>query len=446
MRALFLSLILGLTALSHSAAAQPEWHVGTARTDITPGEPIWLGGYAARDHVSAGVLQPLWAKALVFEDPAGARAVIVAVDLIGIDRGFADAVCGRIFQQTGIPRERVVINCSHTHSGPVIAGVTPLVYDLDAEQQAAVDGYTEDLADELVALVGTAVADLRPAQLAFGEGQATFGANRRAMRVQVAEGDPKPPAPVDHGVPVLAVRDENGSLQAVLFGYACHSTTLGIYEINGDYPGFAQAALEAAHPGVTALFMAGCGADVNPHPRSEVALAQKHGRSLAAAVDEVLAGDLRPVRGPLKVGFERVDLKLVDPPSKEQLEERLQDKNKYQQRLAQHLLDELAAGRALPTSYPCPVQTLRFGDDLLMVALAGEACVDYALRLRRELPSRPIWIASYCNEIFAYVPTERVLSEGGYEGGDAMVYFGIHGPFRPGLEQQIIDAAKRLAE
>ena len=446
MRTLCLSLILGLTITSHTTADQPEWRVGTARTNITPSGPIWMGGYAARNHPSEGVLQPIWAKALLFEDQAGSRAAIITLDLIGIDRGLADAVCQRVFQKTGIPRPQIVLNCSHTHSGPVVAGVTPLVYDLDVQQQAAVDDYAKTLADKLVFLVEAAVKDLRPARLAFGEGQATFGANRRAMRVKAPEGAPKPPAPVDHGVPVLAVRDEKDALRAVLFGYACHSTTLGIYEINGDYPGFAQAALETGHSGVTALFMAGCGADVNPNPRSEVALAQQHGRSLAAAVNAVLGGSLRPLRGPLAVGFERVDLKLVDPPRKEQIEHLLQDKNKYQQRLAKHLLGELAAGRALRTSYPCPVQVLRFGNDLVMVALAGEVCVDYALRLRRELAGRPIWVASYCNEIFAYVPTERVLSEGGYEGGAAMVYFGLHGPFQPGLEQQIIEAVKRLAK
>lgn len=445
MRTLCLSLIVGLTWAAQSAAADPpQWRVGAARAEITPSGPIWMGGYASRNHPSEGVLQPLWAKALVFEDRNGSRAAIVTMDLIGIDDRLSDSVCQRVFQQTGIPRERIVLNVSHTHSGPVVAGVTPLVYDLTAQQQAAVDAYTKSLSDKLVLALESAVKDLRPARLAFGEGKATFGANRRALRLKLSPDSPN--APVDHGVPVLVVRDENDAVRAVLFGYACHSTTLGIYEINGDYPGFAQAALETTHPGATALFMAGCGADVNPNPRSEVALARQHGQSLAAAVDEVLGGSMRPLGGPLTAGFERVDLRLADPPAREQLEKLLQDKNKYQQRLARHLLDELDAGRALPTSYPCPVQVIRFGQDLLMVALAGEVCVDYALRLRRELAGRPIWVASYCNDIFAYVPSERVLQEGGYEGGEAMVYFGMHGPFQPGLEQQIIGAAKRLAE
>jgi len=445
MRAFCLSLILGFALVLPLAAADPpEWRAGTEHVDITPSGPIWLGGYAARDHPSEGVLHPIGAKALVFEDRDGTRVAIITMDLIGIGRGLSDDVCQRIFQRTGIPRERIVLNVSHTHSGPVVAGVTPLVYDLTPEQQAAVDDYAKALADKLVTLAETAIKDLRPARLAFGEGKATFGANRRATRLKVPPDSPK--APVDHGVPVLAVRDETDSLQAVLFGYACHSTTLSVYEVNGDYPGFALTALETAHPGATALFMAGCGADVNPDPRREVALAKQYGQALATAVDEVLGGSMRPVHGPLSVGFERIDLKLVDAPTQQQIEQLLQDKNKYQQRLARHLLDELAAGRTLPTSYPCPVQVIRFGNDLVMAALAGEPCVDYALRLRRELADRPIWIAGYCNDIFAYIPSERVLQEGGYEGGEAMVYFGLHGPFQPGLEQQIIDAVKRLAK
>ena len=448
--------------VAQPATAETPWRAGTSRREITPHGPIWMGGYASRNHPSEGVLQPLWAKALVLEDGQRSRAVLVTLDLIGIDRRLADAVGERVFQKTGIPRERILLNCSHTHSGPVVAGVTPLVYNLNPQQKATVEDYAKKLRDDLVLLVVAAVNDLRPATLAFGEGRATFGANRRVPRAKpsaakgpqagakassVTSAPPAParPAPVDHGVPVLLVRDDRGSLRAVLFGYACHNTTLAIYQINGDYAGFAQAALESRHPGTTALFTIGCGADVNPQPRSEVRLAQQHGDSLATAVDEVLRGSVQPVRGPLKVAFERVDLKLVDPPGKEQLERLLQDKNVYQQRLAKELLGQLAAGRALPTSYPCPVQVVRFGDDLLLVALSGEPCVDYALRLRREFVGRRIWIAGFSNEVFAYVPSERVLQEGGYEGGAAMVYFGIHGPFQPGLEQQIIDTVKRLA-
>lgn len=445
MRYVFLLVIVGLTCVSSATAEQTEWRAGIARREITPREPIWMGGYASRNHPSEGVLQPLWAKTLVLEVRGGSRVAIVTMDLIGIDRRMSEAVCQRAFQSTGIPRERIVLNCSHTHSGPVVAGVTPLVYDLNEQQQAAVAAYAKSLEDGLVAVIEAAAQDLRPAALALGEGQCGFAINRRAQRVKPQPGTDPPPAPVDHGVPVLGVRGEDDALRAVLFGYACHNTTLGIYEINGDYAGFAQAAWEERHPGAAALFMIGCGADCNPDPRSQVELARQHGQSLAASVDEVLRGPLQPLRGPLKASLEQVDLKLVDPPGKAELERLLQDKNVYQQRLAKSLLAQLAAGRPLPASCACPVQVIRFGDDLLLAALGGEACVDYALRLRREFAGRRIWIASYCNDVFAYVPSERVLQEGGYEGGTAMMYFGLHGPFQPGLEQRLIDSVKRLA-
>lgn len=444
MRHLVLVLIVGLTWVSSGEAAETPWRVGIARREITPAGSIWMGGYASRNHPSEGVLQPLWAKALVLEDNAGGRGAIVTMDLIGIDRRLSEAVCRRVLPKTGIPRERILLNCSHTHSGPVVAGVTPLVYDLDTQQKAAVAAYAKTLEDRLVAVIEAAAADLRPSSLGFAEGQCGFASNRRAQRVAPKAGI-KPPAPVDHGVPLIAVRGTDQSLRAVLFGYACHNTTLAIYEINGDYAGFAQAALEQRYPGATALFMIGCGADCNPHPRGKVELAKEHGQSLAAAVERALGGSLQPLRGTLKAGFEQVDLKLVDPPAKDAIQRLAQDKNVYKQRLARFLLEELAAGRPLQTSCSCPVQLLRLGDDLLLVALGGEPCVDFALRLRREFAGRRIWIAGYSNDVLAYIPSERVLQEGGYEGGEAMVYFGVHGPFQPGLEQRLIDSVKRLA-
>ncbi len=447
MSATWLAWIVTL-AVALPTGTEPQWRVGTSRREITPPGPIWMGGYASRNHPSDGVLQPLWAKALVLADREGSKAVLVSLDLIGIDRRLSATVGARVFQKTGIPPERIVLNCSHTHSGPVVAGVTPLVYDLDAPQQAAVDAYAKTLEDGLVTLIVAAVNDLRPATLAFGEGQATFGANRRALRAKASAKTPDAPtrpAPVDHAVPVLVARDPAGKLRAVLFGYACHNTTLGIYQINGDYAGFAQAALESRHPGAAAMFVSGCGADVNPQPRRTVELAQQHGNALAAAVDEVLGRSMQTLSGPADAS-ERGDLLVVRTAGKSGLERLLLNKSVYQQRLGKYLLGELAAGRHLPTSCPCPVQVIRFGDDLLMVVLGGEVCVDYALRLRREFAGRRIWVASYSNDVFAYVPSERVLREGGYEGGEAMVYFGLHGPFQPGLEQRLIDAAKRLAE
>ena len=279
---------------------------------------------------------------------------------------------------------------------------------------------------------------MRPADLAYGTGQATFATNRRQRH--------NPNGPVDHEVPVLRVSNVHGELLAVVFGYACHNTTLSIDEYNGDYAGFAQIAFEKAHPGVTGIFMAGCGGDANPASRGEVALAEEHGDSLAAAVGQVLDGDLHALDGQLNVRFDRLDLAFVDPPTKLELESRRGRGNVYDQRLTEILLQRIEKGETTPSSYAFPVHVVRFGDSLSLIALGGETVVDYALRLRTELKGTRVWVAGYCNEVFAYVPSERVLAEGGYEGGGAMKYFAIHGPFRPGLEDRIVRRVHQLVK
>src|SRR5512143_3394137 len=113
MRYMYLMLIVGLTWGSWGVAEEAPWRVGIARREITPRGAIWMGGYASRNRPSEGVLQPLWAKALVLEDRDGSRAAIVTMDLIGIDRRMSAAVCQRAFQKAGLPRQRIVLNCSH---------------------------------------------------------------------------------------------------------------------------------------------------------------------------------------------------------------------------------------------------------------------------------------------------------------------------------------------
>lgn len=437
---------IGLLLLISSGTAAASWRAGVARVDITPQEPTWMAGFAARNHAAEGTLHALWAKALVLEDEQGGRVAIVTTDLIGMTREIADVVAERLAASTGLTREQVVFNSSHTHSGPVLADCAPIAYELDADQTAAINRYGRALVDKLAGVVKEAHAAMQPVELEFGEGKATFAKNRRPVRNGQDGIAPNAAGPVDHVVPVLRVCGEQGRPLAILFGYACHATTLvsNSYQYSGDYPGFAQLALEERYPGAIAMFMIGCGADSNPNPRGTVELAQQHGKALASAVEETLSGQLVPVREPLAVRLERVELPFIEAPSKAELEKRRGEGNVYQQRLTEVLLKRIEEHGTLASTYPCPVQVVRFGHDMALVALSGETVVDYALRLRRELPHERLWIAGYCNEVFAYVPSERVLAEGGYEGGGAMVYFGWHGPFQSGLEDRIVAKVKQL--
>ena len=411
-----------------SAAA--EYKAGVARVIITPEKPMYLSGYANRTHASEGKVHDLWAKALAIEDRKGGRVVILSTDLVGLPRGITDVVGARLVKEYGLDRARLVINSSHTHTGPLIRGNLSLMFDLNAEQQKRVDEYSSQLIEKLVAVAAAALNDLAPANLWFGNGIAKFAMNRRQKL--------NPAGPSDYDVPVLKITAPGGKLRAVLFGYACHNTTLTgeFYQFSGDYAGFAQIALEQAHPGATALFMMLCGADQNPNPRSTLAYAQQHGAELAAEVGRVLDSRAQPVRGAILAAFQSVDLAFAIH-TRETFEARLQETNVFRVRHAKAMLATYDQGRPI-RRYSYPVQAIAFGKDLTLVALGGEVVVDYALRIKKEYGSKGIIVAGYSNDVMSYIPSLRVLKEGGYEAADAMIYYGLPGPYNDEVEDRIM--------
>jgi len=436
----------GMLWIAGAVAAEPPpgWKAGAACVAITPGEPTWMAGYASRNKPSEGKFQDLFAKALALEDAEGSRLVIVTLDLIGVPRALRDAVEKQVCQKHGLRPEGLLINASHTHSGPVVRSGKSF-YNLSPEQQQRVDKYAAGLQEKLVTLVGQAISDLAPARLGYCHARAGFAMNRRLPTKNGYQNSPNPDGPVDHDVPVLRVERPDGKLRAVLFGYACHNTTLGLYQFCGDYAGFAQQYFEQSHPGTTALFMIGCGGDQNPYPRSTLALAEQHGRTLATAVEAALLPQPRPVRGPLRMAVAEVPLEFDAIPTRDDLLRAQQKTNPYEKRHASLLLEELEKNGRLRTSYPYPVQVIRFGDDLLMAALAGEVVVDYSLRLKRELAGPAVWVAGYSNDVFAYIPSVRVLKEGGYEAADAVTYSSLPSRFAPSIENRIISKVRELA-
>src|SRR5262249_6260070 len=138
-----------------------------------------------------------------------------------------------------------------------------------------------------------------------------------------------------------------------------------------------------------------------------------------------------------------LSLPLASPPTKEEFESRAQRPNAAGYH-AKVQLERLARGEKLQAIVDFRIQTWTFGDSLGIVFLPGEVVVDYSKRLKRELDCGRLWINAYSNDVPCYIPSERILKEGRYEGADAMIYYDKPGPFAPGLEQPIVDAVKML--
>jgi neutral ceramidase len=450
------SLFAALLLLPHppAPAASPEpapaaypWKAGAAAVKITPDKPMWMAGFASRTKPSEGVELDLFAKALALEDAGGKRLAFVTMDLIGIPQKLRKVVEDACAGKYQLAPENLVLNASHTHSGPEFRVETSLyleIMDHDTSENAT---YGDKLARQLVSLVGEALQKLAPARVQYTHARCGFAMNRRLpTRLGSYNNSPFPDGPVDHDVPVLEVSSPDGKeLRAVMFGYACHNTTLALQTFNGDYAGYAQRDLENAHPRAVALFMNGCSGDQNPYPRGTLELAQTHGKTLATAVDAALSVvQKRPVEGPIKAAFERIDLAFGKPPTKQDLEAERTSSNKWAAAHAKRQLAILEKEGHLEQSYPYPVQVIHLGSDIAMVTLGGEVVIDYALRIKRELGRPVVWMAGYSNDVMGYIPSLRVLKEGGYEGGGAMLYTAHPGPWGDKVEETIMGAVMRL--
>lgn len=464
-RALALAPVL---LASFLAAAEPyPWKAAAASADITPSESVWLAGYAGRSEPSEGVRLPIFAKALALEDADGGRFVFLAFDLIGIPRAFRDEIETLAKERHGLAPEQLLLNASHTHSGPLLTTWRPPGEDRDLAPYLAIPNeqqelrvrqireYRAFLAQTVDRLLGESLASLAPAELSWSSARCGFAMNRRKPDGGGGfRNFPHPDGPVDQEVPVLIVRGRGGErqLQALLFGYACHATTLSANEINGDWPGYAQAYLEGNHPGATALFLNGASGDQNPYPRRLLAYAERHGRALATAVEAALETEARPLAGPLRAALQWVEIPYQAPPSRAELEERAAASDAYSAGHAKLLMQLLDGGGGLPKSYPVPVQVLRVGGDLVLAAIGGEVVVDYALRIKSELgdgeDKAAVWFAGYSNDVMTYIPSRRVLEEGGYEGGGSMRYGRsiLHpAPWDPSIEERLVGAVREMA-
>ena len=420
------------------------WKAGVATTVITPKEPMWLSGYAARRKPAEGKLHDLWAKALYIEDVQGRKILLVTMDLCEISRDISHRIKERLRSETGLKKEQIVLNCSHTHSGPVLkSDGMYIVYPLDDKQTTLIDNYTEWLVNRMVQVGKEASQRLEPVRIFSQNGIVRFQVNRRNNTESKLTNLTPLQGPNDYSVPVLKVEDNKGNIKAVVFGYACHPTVLNGYEWCGDYPGFAQIELEKCYPGATALFFQGAGADQNPLPRRSIPLAKQYGKELAAAVERVISEPMRELQPQLAVAYSEISLEMESVPTEKELEKYVQELGGYEKKWAEYMLGKLQKGEKLISSYPYPVQVWQLGEQTI-VSLGGELLVSYAHQLK-ELLGEDIFVMGYCNDVMAYIPSDEELGKGGYEIIASQRAAALPAPWKTGLEKAVLDKVVTLA-
>lgn len=444
-------IVIGLIMLSvHPCLAQNTgraggtMEAGIARTDITPEGPIRLAGYGARaKSESDGVIHRLYAKALAFGSDDQGPSILITVDLLGIPGHITTKLAEQLSEKIGIDPANLVICASHTHGAPEVGNALNILQYrgksfsdslLALDHMVHISQYVHQLSQKLEDVALAAMEDRAPSYVAWGQGQAGFAKNRRAQG-----------GPVDPALPLLRVTDVNGKLRAVLVNYACHGTTLNadVKKIHGDWMSEAQKIIEEKHPGVTAMIAIGCGADANPDPRGKMEHVTMHGQEIATQVDKLLTSQLQPVSSPPKGRMTWVKLPFSHIPTVPELIAQTGDKSVkgYYARLA---LDRIARGKEIPSHLNYPVQTWTFGDELVMINLAGEVVADYSVRLKNELGAEKVWVNAYANDVPCYIASRRVIREGGYEAESSMYWYDKPSPLAEESEDIIIAAVHEI--
>ena len=416
---------------------------GAARTDITPAGPVWMAGYGDRDRRSEGVYQPLTAGA-VYIGGADDVAVVIAADLIGFDLAYAAQAKQRIAAAAGMLPRQVVLTATHTHCGPLFY---PMMMPGEPELE-----YAERLCEKLAALAVAARAGAVPGRVSFSRTRSGFGVNRRLPRRGKAVFAPNPDGPADRDLDTLWFESEAGELLANLTVYGCHATSMGGYQIGGDYPGFLCAGLRD-RTGAPAFFSAGCAGDVRPWYNPGGAGFRRPGIDEVAAAGEGLAGEVlagqassQPVdAGGLKIAGEFHLLPYAGLPDGEYLDRFAAREEGQRRRWAEYVKGLLERG-PLPGGCAHEVQVLQLNPGFRVLFLGGEVLSEIGLHLKRALSPAVTVAAAYSNGLIGYIPSKNACPLGGYEVDGSHYYFRLPAPFTGDVEDRVVETALRVVE
>ena len=415
---------------------------GTARIDITPDWPVMLAGFGQRTTPSTGVLDPIFAKALYLSDGRDGLLIITS-DLSNIAPALGRAVTQALVERTGLTDAQICLCASHTHSAPM-----PSYAGDDAP---GVEAYEPFLRDKMIAVGAAAIAAAKPSRIRTGVGQADIFLNRRTR------GNPNR---VDRRVAVIALEDAaTGQVDAVLFGCGCHPTVLGWdrNQISADFTGHAQARIEAALDGATALFFNTAQGNIVPNISPNFDALDPRGyyggtAGMVARLGDTLADEVlrvvhaSPAGGALQVGCRRTDLVMLqsyaeyddataqrllrdsrsviaeflgenfDRPSPPRylwsvasaavIERDLPEPEMRRLMIAccaQRALQRRLGGAQAVMPVPVPVQVIRI-NEFELLALPGEVLVESGEEWSRLADSPTAFILAIANSHFRYLP------------------------------------------
>jgi neutral ceramidase len=423
---------------------------GFARECITPALGTPMMGWVSRDRERGcqGVHDDLFVRAL-FASHEGEAVLIMGFDLCFLGRDDADRLKGAIGRHLGLAPRQILLNTSHTHDGPSVGSWGYQLYRPPDRR------YLQQLETAVVRAACQAADRAEEASLWAGLTRSRVPMNRRRPGANgTIAFAPNPEGPVCDLLPVCAFRDTAGRPLCLLFSISCHPSTVSSFEISRDYPGAAADLLEAHLGAPVTLFLQGCGGDAKPSIIGEGGERWRPGTwqdvaatgaMLAREVEGVLDADLQEMV-PRVFGCQlEMQWPLHSPPDRATLEALCldQDEPELRRLWAESQLGVLQRGDALPTHMPITLHGVQLGEGLRLIGMEGEVVAELGLLMHSFYPNGITAPLGYCNGTQAYLPTSRMLEEGGYEAESYWEY-GHPAPLARGIEAILMQALQDL--
>lgn len=427
--------------------------IGAAKHKITPKEGIELAGFGipeGKDRNNIGLHDDLHVTVLALQHLEG-KILIICADLIGFGASFTANVKEAISEEFGVQESDILLNASHTHSGPQTLEV--MLESVGRKDEA----YMNFLFDRILSCTEEALSTMEEGELFTGKALCGFNVNRRLVIEGRGESRPNEEGPVDKEVTVFQFI-VNDKTKCVLFSYACHPSTVHTKFVSADYPGVAKNIIEESFQGhgqadVIAMFMQGCCGDIRvrtidgdrfrPGTFEDV---DCFGRELGEAVLSVVhlphekesSPDTVIKTNEVKISSKilHLDLPLAPLPLKSDLETLQDQGNHYQREWASKIVRDYTH---LPDSIPYTIQKLTLADNMSIVALSGETCIEYALYVKAKKHGDTVAPVGYSNGLPCYIPTANMFLEGGYEPDSSTIYFSLPTSLNPSVEKIILE-------
>lgn len=431
---------------------------GFFESDVTPPIGSYLAGYPSRTEGSQGVDDPLLLRIIALEDDAGTRLVLLTADLLKWPRDLSWRTKLWAEQELGLPSPALILNLSHTHSAPALFLQRCYPHwPVDRE-------YLCSLEQTIREGIAAALEDLQPTRIEHGLGEAHFGINRRSRNPEtgIMGLGPNENGYYDPELPVFAFY-RGSDLAALLYSYACHSTSKSKLLISADWPGQVAQGLKAElGEHVMTAFAQGAAGSIMTRisERGDEEAYRAYWREVAGDIADFLRSDvMRPIELSLSASereFEipydmtrlptRAELLNMSSPYDTEIPDGYRPANRSIMRLwASDLLEQMRTG-TIPEAFRMHLTHWRLNEALQVIAMSGEVTAEVGRAVKSLFPERETLFLGYCTYTDAYIPTAAMLPEGGHEALGSICFHERPAPFVPEIDEIIAREVRALVE